>query len=471
MASNRSPRSRLALALPLIALMVFVLACGSSTDQVREASQAAAPTAQISVTLEQPTTQQPAAAEAGAPTIAPTTEAPLPTDTPQAPQLPLEIQASGFGQQRDIVSYAFVLQNPNAGAAIESSQYQIAAYDSAGTVLKTDSGYVELVLPGEKTGVAGSLFLPENTEASRVEVQLKTGRFEPSEPLPNFSVEKLQLQPDDTFPKVTALINSPYARDIDMVRVAAVVYDETGKIIGGGFTFLNFALANAQAPVAVSVAYAGAPAKVELYPAITSLSSFTEQPAAAVAQPAITTSGFGGERNSYGFGFIAENPSSDTAFESTPYQAALLDAEGNVLAVDEGYIELLLPGQKLGVADSMYVPEGTTPAKLTVALLARKPQKTEPLPAFTTENVSFKPDDYSPKATGIIKSPYNKDVKNLRVSALAYDDTGNIIGGGFTFVDFVPANGQAAVDVSITASGTPARVELHPTLSGLSSFE
>jgi hypothetical protein len=471
MSSGRSSQSQLAITLPLVALLAFTLACGSTTDQVREAAGTAAPTVEIAVTMVQPAEEIATQAEASATQPSAPAATAAPTDTPQAAQEPLALVDSGFGQERSTLAYAFTLQNPNSNAAIESSQYQVAAYDSAGAVLKTDSGYVELVLPGEKLGVAGTMFLPDNTEASRIEVQLKTGSYTPSEPLPNFSVERVQLQPDDTFPKVTALINSPYARDIDNVRVSVIVYDEAGKIIGSGFSFLNFVLAGAQAPVAVSLNYNGVPAKVDLYPALSGLSSFAQPADGSTPKLAVASSGFGGERNSYGFGFVVQNPSADSAFESSEYQAALYDAEGNVLSVDEGYIELLLPGQTLGVANSMYVPEGTTPAKLSVSLLAGNPKKTEPLPTFTTENVTFQADSFLPKVTGVIKNPYKSDVKNLRVSALAYDDAGNIIGGGFTFVDFVPANGQAAVDVSVNVSGTPARMELHPVLSALSSFE
>ncbi len=43
-----------------------------------------------------------------------------------------------------------------------------------------------------------------------------------------------------------------------------------------------------------------------------------------------------------------------------------------------------------------------------------------------------------------------------------------IIGGGFTFLDFVPAAGSAAVSVPVTTNGEPARVELYAALSALS---
>ena len=57
----------------------------------------------------------------------------------------------------------------------------------------------------------------------------------------------------------------------------------------------------------------------------------------------------------------------------------------------------------------------------------------------------------------MIKSPYKKDASQLRVSALAFDGPGAIIGGGYTYLDFVPAEGQAAAEVSVVTSGQPAK--------------
>lgn len=56
----------------------------------------------------------------------------------------------------------------------------------------------------------------------------------------------------------------------------------------------------------------------------------------------------------------------------------------------------------------------------------------------------------------------------MLVVTVAYDEAGKIIGGGFTFVDFVSPKGTAPVEISATMSGTPAKIELYPTLSGLS---
>ena len=106
---------------------------------------------------------------------------------------------------------------------------------------------------------------------------------------------------------------------------------------------------------------------------------------------------------------------------------------------------------------------------MDVQVKAGKFSKSEALPSFTVEGATYRPGT-SPKVVGVIKSPYTKDAKSVRTSAIAYDAEGKIIGGGFTFVDFIPASGQTAVEVTINASAAPAKVELYPMLSNLSDF-
>ncbi len=79
---------------------------------------------------------------------------------------PLKLVASGFGQKGRDVGVGFVVQNPDPARTLVLSQYQIAAYDGAGIVLKTDSGYIEVALPGQSIGIGRSLFLAEGQTAT-----------------------------------------------------------------------------------------------------------------------------------------------------------------------------------------------------------------------------------------------------------------------------------------------------------------
>lgn len=272
--SREEPRPRgktRVIALILAAVLALTTACGTSgTDVAREALSATPSGPQASGDTGAATTEPtPTATVAPSPTTAPTpTSAPTPTPAPQA----LAVLAKGFGQgEYGSASYAFIVENPNPGLAVEDSQYQVAAYDANGTVIKTDSGFITILFPGEKLGIAGDLYLPDETQIDRLDVQVKPGRFEPFDQRPEFTTENVAYVPDDYFPKVTGIVKSPYQKDLENIRVAAVAYDEAGNIIGGGFTYLDFVPANGQAAVEVSITTSGVPATVELYPTISGL--------------------------------------------------------------------------------------------------------------------------------------------------------------------------------------------------------
>jgi hypothetical protein len=186
---------------------------------------------------------------------------------------PLTVVAHGFGQDGIAVGVGFVVENPNQNLALESSQYQIGAYDSAGRVLKTDSGYIERLEPGERVGIADDLYLPDGTIMARLDVQLQMGEILPSaKRTPVMTAANVAYLPDRYFPKVTGTILNSEPRDQSFIRVSALLYDASGQIIGGGYTYVDFVPANGQAAAEVSVDVAGQPARAELWPARTSLS-------------------------------------------------------------------------------------------------------------------------------------------------------------------------------------------------------
>ncbi len=439
-------------------VLLMSLACGSSAT--RELSDAAQPTSESAA---------PTQASGPAATARPTEPPPSPLPEPEA----IKLGSQGFGQDGQNVGYAFIVENPNAGASVESSQYQLAAYDAAGAVVATDSGYIELLLPGQTLGVGGTQYLDEGVTVSKIEVQLSQGEAVPSDPLPTFTIGSVSYTPGEFASHASGTVTSPYKRDIENVKVSAIVYDAAGDIIGGGYAFLNFVPANGTTGVVVSVDSAEDVASVELYPAISALSllgSDAGLPDGAV-DLVLTQFGFGQDEEQAGFGLLVENPNEGFSVEGTRYHLTAYADDGKVLAVDEGFMEALLPRQTLGLGGNLYLDEGAIIARVEVQIMAGDFVPTDSLPFFTGENVTYQAGDFSSSVTGEIVNPYAKDITNLRVSTLAYDAAGEIIGGGLTYLDFAPANGKAAVEVSVTTSAAPATVELYAAVSALSDFK
>ena len=385
----------------------------------------------------------------------------------------VKIVSKGYGQDEQSVGFAFIIENPNANVTIENSEYQAAVYAKDGSVLTSDDGYIEVILPGQTLGIAGDMTLSDkNVVVDHFEVQVKPGAFTPAQPQPPFTTDKATFIKGDYSSSVTGIIKSPYENDASHVRASAVAYDDKGGIIGGGYTYVDFVPAGDQTGVSISTVTGSTPAKVEIYAAVSGLSQFDTTDSQAAQDVKLVASGFGQEGTQSAYGFLVENTNASVAVEKSQYQVTAFAKDGAVLCTDSGYIDLLLPEQKLGIAGDMSVPgKDTVIDHVVVQIKAGDLKPSESQPTFTSDNVTYLKGSYTSKVTGVIKSPYKKDASQLRVSALAFDGSGAIIGGGYSYLDFVPAEGHAAAEVSVVTSGEPAKAELYASLSGLSEFE
>jgi hypothetical protein len=171
------------------------------------------------------------------------------------------------------------------------------------------------------------------------------------------------------------------------------------------------------------------------------------------------------------FAFVVENTNDTTSFQYSKYQVAAYDASGSVLGTSSGQISMIFPGEKLGEAGTIETPENTRISRLDVQIRPGEARtllvKANPL---STEKARYLPDRYNAKVTGIVKSNWDKDLDTVQVAAILYDSSGAIIDGGIGFVEFVPAKGQAAVEVHMPTGGEPARVELYPFVMAPTQF-
>jgi hypothetical protein len=457
--------------LAVVILMVAALACGrTTTDKLQEA--AAEPTATTEEEVEptsEPESTEPAGDE---PTEAPPVE---PTKKPLTEPEALKIEKQGFGQDERDLAYAFVLTNPNPERAVEDSQYQIAAYDKDGTVVDTDSGYIQVLFPGETVGIAGTMFLDAGVTVTKLDVQILEGDPVETDPIPSFGAESVVYTPGEYSDSVTGIIVNPFEIPLQGLVVSGILYDADGEIIGAGFTYVNFVLASDSTGVELTVTSAQGTEvdSVEVYAMVSGWTMFmeTEELPEGAEDINLVDFGFGQNETSLGYGFVLENPNPDFAIESTMYHLTAYAEDGHVLAVEEGYISLLLPGETLGIGGEMWLSSDTTVDRAEIQVLSGDYEESGPIPAFTSENAVYLPDDWSPQVTGQIVSPFGKDVTNLRVYAILYDADGEIIGGGSGYADFAPANGKVAVEVYVESAVEPAAVELYGSVSALSDIE
>jgi hypothetical protein len=104
----------------------------------------------------------------------------------------LSVAKSGFGQNGKLVDIAFLVDN--SGPTLEDSQFQVAAYGGDGTVLGSDSGYISLVLQGQRLGVAKDIYINADTGVARIDVQVKAGKVATKTYPPRVHEQQCRLQ-------------------------------------------------------------------------------------------------------------------------------------------------------------------------------------------------------------------------------------------------------------------------------------
>ena len=196
-----------------------------------------------------------------------TTEAERPTD--------IEILNKGFTQLKpgsignSYLSYAAVLRNPNADQMAQSVRVNLTFYDGAGTVVKSASDTVAVILPGQTAAVGDST---AGANAARVEVQALVTRWEKVTSFGTFSAEGVTTRPQSYGGlKTNATLASTFAKDLKDVKAVAVYYGPNGAVTGGSFTFVDFVPAGGRIGVELTSSHTVPAARTDVFTVLTNL--------------------------------------------------------------------------------------------------------------------------------------------------------------------------------------------------------
>jgi hypothetical protein len=169
----------------------------------------------------------------------------------------------------------------------------------------------------------------------------------------------------------------------------------------------------------------------------------------------VVETGFSNYKDSYdeeivaSYGFVLENKGDET-IASTEVNVALYDASDTVIASDSHTVFVLRPGEKVGVGDELW---GELTAEVARIEVVPGPS---PYPAdvpdegtLTAEGINTVDEEYGGlKTTFTIASTYAEQVDSPNVYAIYRDAGGAIIGGARGYMDFVPAGGKTAAEIT-----------------------
>jgi hypothetical protein len=199
----------------------------------------------------------------------------------------------------------------------------------------------------------------------------------------------------------------------------------------------------------------------------------TEEPE-VTADLAVVDYGFtqldGGEYGSPGvtYGAVISNNGTGIASDARA-QISFKDSSGVVVDTREEYLNAVLPGASVALGDFVY--DATAVETMTVQVLPGTTEELEGKPGnFTVSDVTTREQEYGGfKTTATVTSPFTRDLEDLQAVAIYRNDAGDIVGGAFTFLNFVPAGGEAAVSIDDTVDGlpTPASTEVYIAITSL----
>lgn len=134
-----------------------------------------------------------------------------------------------------------------------------------------------------------------------------------------------------------------------------------------------------------------------------------------------------------------------TVAEYVTVNLTFKDSEGTVVKAANENISVMLPGQTNAVGDSTSA-EGATQIEVQ-ALVSRWLEPETEFGSFAISGITTRSDEYGMETNASVASTFDKDLRDTKATAVYYDEAGSVIGGAYTFVDFVPAGGNIGIEI------------------------
>jgi hypothetical protein len=168
------------------------------------------------------------------------------------------------------------------------------------------------------------------------------------------------------------------------------------------------------------------------------------------------------------FAVIVQNPHEDWLAQGVQVSVTFLDEAGAALGADDGFVEVVLPGQSVAVA-SLFFDAPTVPvAGLDVQLEVARWRETGPTEGgFTLSEVQTNEAEFSGvRTTFLIQSDFDEPLTDVGVTAVYRAADGRIIGGYDTFVERLDPGVPTPAEIDLLANVDPTQIastELYPT--------
>ena len=157
---------------------------------------------------------------------------------------------------------------------------------------------------------------------------------------------------------------------------------------------------------------------------------------------------FGGDTPYVEYGVLFENPNPSSWIGSVSLNISFIGNGGTILGNTSERISAALPGQRAAAGGTGFPTSGPVTA-IEVAYNTTWDEIDFTPGVFSITNVRTVRDDFSGlTTTGTIEGNFEEQQEFVKVVAIYRDAAGDIVGGGYTFVDFVPTTGRVGFEIN-----------------------
>ena len=364
------------------------------------------------------------------------------------------LEKSLWMQDGSFVFVAFLFENSSSETLYEDVDFTISLFDENGDLIDEDYHIMPYIFPNQTVGIVSNIWLPMDIIlVDRVEVDWSySGSTSPGELVDPFTTDSIVYWPDDGYSLITGKIVNNESTTYTDIRVNVICYDSAGEIVGGGYTFVDFIHLNDFMGFTSYVDTYGEIASVEAFPTLTYSTQFIDK-TDFISEISILESGF--FEDDFGFivgGFVVRNET-DSVLSNSLFYVTFYDESEFITATAIDYIDILLPGETLGISPWVTTPpRGVESSRFDILVLPGDPEDGFELTSnpFIVNSATISDEDDSYVLVNFSNN-YSKLVSEVDVFVLVYNAEGNIIGGGRDWTrDPIPAGGTSEFVVWIT---------------------
>ena len=363
----------------------------------------------------------------------------------------LRMAEKDFWYQEDgIVYLAFYFENPNADILFEDIDYTVYLYDASGNEIQTDASYIRYLFPASTFGVSDNVYLDdENAVVDSISIEWTYVSGAAEGFVNPFTAQDLTYWENDGSPSVTGKIVNSLADTYIDVLANVICLDSAGQIVGSGYTNINFVPGSDYMGFASLVNVFGEVSTVEVYPTFT-YSSYYYEGEDFWSEIAILDDNFFLDEYGYILGGLTVQNNIDTPLSNSVAYITFYDEADAITAVATYTIEMLLPGDTVGIAPwASTPPDGALTTTYDVLVLPGDYEDDYELTdnPFVVNSAEIT-GDYANYVTVNFTNGYSKQASEVNVNVLLYDTDGYIIGGGYSWqTDPIPAGGTSEIEL------------------------